>query len=227
MEVIFGDSLAVLKALPKASVDMIFTSPTPFGLASKGIGSEQNDFEYITNLTNIFTEAYRVVKPQGNFWINLQDRHDKEGRHLNTAETFVIYMKVHNMWMLRQRCFWFRTEKGYGQDDYNRFQRNVEYLYFFTKDKNHYFNNPQKKVLSSVFEAAYRKPGKQEFESGFPEKIIERCISLTCPPKGVVMDTFADSGTTAVVAKKMGRDYIMIDNDFDKYLAMKGRLGLK
>ena len=70
-------------------------------------------------------------------------------------------------------------------------------------------------------------PPKQEFASGFPEKIIERCITLTCPPKGVVLDCLADSGTTGVVAKRMGRDYILIDIEYEKVLAMKARLGEK
>ena len=132
-------------------------------------------------------------------------------------------MKKHG-WLRRSDCYWVRTEKFDYQEDYNRFARDVEHLYFFTKSKDHYFNNPSQKVQSSVFYADY-KPPKQEFASGFPEKIIERCITLTCPPKGVVLDCLADSGTTGVVAKRMGRDYILVDIDYDKVLAMKARLG--
>ena len=209
------------------SVDFTFTSPSPFGYGDKGIGSEDNEFKYIINLTNVLTELYRVTKPAGCFWINLQDYHDEDGVNKNLAETFVIYMKVHNMWQLRSRCYWVRTEKFEMQEDYNRFARDVEYLYLFVKDtKNHYFNNPSQKVQSSVFYADY-KPPKQNFESGFPEKIIERCINLTCPPKGIVLDPLCDSATTGVVAKKMGRPYIMIDIDFEKVLAAKARLGEK
>lgn len=130
-------------------------------------------------------------------------------------------------WLLRSKCYWVRTEKADYQEDYNRFTRDVEHLFFFTKSKDHYFNNPGQRVQSSVFYADYKAPRQGEWESGFPEKIIERCIQLTCPPNGTVLDVFAGTGTTGVVAKRMNRDYILIELDYDKYMATRARLGEK
>ena len=45
----------------------------------------------------------------------------------------------------------------------------------------------------------------------FPEKLVELCISAGCPPGGVVLDPFVGSGTTAVVAQHLGRNYVGID----------------
>ena len=45
----------------------------------------------------------------------------------------------------------------------------------------------------------------------FPEKLVELCISAGCPPGGVVLDPFVGSGTTAVVAQSLGRNYVGID----------------
>lgn len=42
----------------------------------------------------------------------------------------------------------------------------------------------------------------------FPEKLIEPCILVGCPEGGTVLDPFAGSGTTGVVAKRLGRDFI-------------------
>lgn len=42
----------------------------------------------------------------------------------------------------------------------------------------------------------------------FPEKLIEPCILAGCPEGGTVLDPFAGSGTTGVVAKRLGRDFI-------------------
>lgn len=42
----------------------------------------------------------------------------------------------------------------------------------------------------------------------FPEKLIEPCILAGCPEGGVVLDPFAGSGTTGVVAKRMGRGFV-------------------
>jgi len=44
-----------------------------------------------------------------------------------------------------------------------------------------------------------------------PEKLLERIISSSCPPGGLVLDCFAGSGTTAVVAEKLERRWIACD----------------
>jgi site-specific DNA-methyltransferase (adenine-specific) len=45
----------------------------------------------------------------------------------------------------------------------------------------------------------------------FPETLVETCIQASCPPQGCVLDPFLGSGTTAVVAQRLGRDYLGID----------------
>lgn len=45
----------------------------------------------------------------------------------------------------------------------------------------------------------------------FPESLVETCILAACPPQGVVLDPFLGSGTTAVVAKRLGRAFVGID----------------
>ncbi|MGE0760103.1 MAG: site-specific DNA-methyltransferase, partial [Pirellulaceae bacterium] len=45
----------------------------------------------------------------------------------------------------------------------------------------------------------------------FPEKLVETCVRATCPAGGVVLDPFLGSGTTAVVASRLGRSYLGID----------------
>lgn len=44
-----------------------------------------------------------------------------------------------------------------------------------------------------------------------PEKLIERIIESSCPPGGVVADFFVGSGTTASVAERLGRGWIVSD----------------
>jgi adenine-specific DNA-methyltransferase len=44
-----------------------------------------------------------------------------------------------------------------------------------------------------------------------PEKLIERIIESSCPPDGVVADFFVGSGTTAAVAERLGRGWIVSD----------------
>ncbi len=45
----------------------------------------------------------------------------------------------------------------------------------------------------------------------FPESLAETCILASCPVGGLVLDPFLGSGTTAIVAKRLGRDYVGID----------------
>ena len=45
----------------------------------------------------------------------------------------------------------------------------------------------------------------------FPPALVERCIRAGCPPHGIVLDPFLGSGTTALVALSMGRDYVGIE----------------
>ena len=42
----------------------------------------------------------------------------------------------------------------------------------------------------------------------FPQKLIVDCIKAGCPEGGIVLDPFMGSGTTAVVARKLNRNYV-------------------
>lgn len=45
----------------------------------------------------------------------------------------------------------------------------------------------------------------------FPEALVEPMILAGCPKDGIVLDCFFGAGTTGVVAKKLGRNYIGIE----------------
>lgn len=45
----------------------------------------------------------------------------------------------------------------------------------------------------------------------YPEKLVETPILAGCPLNGIVLDPFMGSGTTAVVAKRLNRNYIGIE----------------
>lgn len=49
----------------------------------------------------------------------------------------------------------------------------------------------------------------------FPRKLVEPCVKAGCPEGGVVLDPFAGSGTTGIVAASLGRRAVLIDLSMD------------
>ena len=52
------------------------------------------------------------------------------------------------------------------------------------------------------------EPSKENHLAMFPSSIPEFFIKCVCPDKGTVLDPFMGSGTTAIVAKRLGRKFI-------------------
>ena len=64
-----------------------------------------------------------------------------------------------------------------------------------------------------------------ENEAPYPEKLVEPFIKALCPEGGIVFDPFGGSGTTAAVAKRLGRNAITADVEFDQCELATRRLG--
>jgi len=59
--------------------------------------------------------------------------------------------------------------------------------------------------------AGDKNPLKRKHPAPFPDKIPTDFISCFCPEGGIVLDPFLGSGSTAVAAKRLGRNYIGFD----------------
>ena len=59
-----------------------------------------------------------------------------------------------------------------------------------------------------------------------PEKLLAKIILASSNPGDLILDPFAGSGTTAVVAKKLGRNFFAIESDEDYCLLAAKRLDL-
>ena len=74
-----------------------------------------------------------------------------------------------------------------------------------------------------VSSQGFKSNGCNHFAT-FPKKLIEPCILAGCPAGGVVLDPFAGSGTTGIVANELGRSFIGIDLNNDYCGIMERRL---
>lgn len=59
--------------------------------------------------------------------------------------------------------------------------------------------------------AVTTKPFSGAHFATFPEDLIVDCIKAGCPENGVVLDPFGGAGTTALVARKLNRNYILCE----------------
>ena len=64
--------------------------------------------------------------------------------------------------------------------------------------------------IRSVWEIATQPYPEAHFAT-FPEELVRRCLLAGCPQDGTVIDPFAGSGTTGLVARKHGRRSILIE----------------
>ena len=76
--ILTGDVRLMLRELEDESVNCVVTSPPYWGLRDYGnegqLGLESTPEEYVDELTAIFTECRRVLKPDGTCWVNIGDK---------------------------------------------------------------------------------------------------------------------------------------------------------
>jgi DNA modification methylase len=117
-------------------------------------------------------------------------------------------------WALRSSIIWHR-ENCLPEAVADRPSRSYEFVFMFSKDRRYYFDK-QPLVDQKVEEDMWTIPARPKTGNGldtapYPEELVRRCLQIGCPPKGLVLDPFIGSGTTARVALSMGHSAIGID----------------
>lgn len=64
--------------------------------------------------------------------------------------------------------------------------------------------------------------GRAEHPTQKPLAIVEPLLLYSCPPGGLVLDCFAGSGTTGILAERHARNSVLIEAD-DKFFEMANR----
>jgi DNA modification methylase len=119
-----------------------------------------------------------------------------------------------NGWVLRSSIIWHR-DKCLPESVKDRPRRSYEFVFMFTKNRHYYFNRKplvDQDIDEDVWTIAPRIGNNGIVDTApFPEELVERCLSIGCPPHGTVLDLFAGSGTTLTVATKNGHQAIGIE----------------
>jgi site-specific DNA-methyltransferase (adenine-specific) len=217
-KILCGDCLEIMRQMPDASVDLVVTSP-PYNLKnSTGNGMKagtktgrwannplQNGYahhndqmphlEYVEWQRNCLNEAMRLLKDDGAIFYNhkwrvqggmIQDRAD-------ILEGFPVRQII--IW---RRAGGFNFNPGY-------FVPTYEVIYLITKPK--FKLAPQKNACGDVWD--FPQEMKNKHPAPFPLALPLRCIESTTAQ--IILDPFSGSGTTAVAAKQLNRNYIGID----------------
>ena len=113
-------------------------------------------------------------------------------------------------WYLRQDIIW-NKPNPMPESVRDRCTKSHEYMFLLSKNQNYYFNvdaikepTRRKRSVWNVI----KKPYKDAHFAVYPPELIIPCILAGSKENDIILDPFIGSGTTAVVAKDLGRDYI-------------------
>lgn len=216
-KIICGNATEVMSKIPDESIDLVVTSP-PYNLRnSSGNGmkdgrggkwstaalldgySHFNDNmphdEYVEWQRSCLSEMLRVISNDGAIFYNHKWRVQKG--LLQDRQDIVSGMPV------RQIIIWRR--KGGINFNPGYFLPTYEVLYLIAKPK--FRLAPKANAHGDVWE--FEQERNNAHPAPFPVALIDRVISSTLAE--IVLDPFIGSGTTAISARRLDRDFIGID----------------
>lgn len=223
-EIVTGDFLKLAPKLPAGCASLVFADP-PFN-----IGYEYDVYddsrpadEYLDWADRWLANAVRLLRPGGAFWLAIGDEYAAEYK-LKLASFGLAFRS----WVIWNYTFGVHTE--------GKFSRCHAHLLYFVKPGAPHTWHPERikivsgrqemgdrraaeggkvppdvwvvsRVCGTFGERIKRPAGETAHPCQMPEAILERVLSACTEPGDLVLDPFAGSGTTAAVAKKLGRDF--------------------
>ncbi len=247
-----GDCVEVLneKILEK-SIDLIFADP-PYNLSGNGLKWEGNktggDWYMVNEKWDKMTAPEYLTFTRK--WIGASDRVLKDGGSIyiacsyhNIAEVMIVLKQLD--YKINNVITWYKTN---AMPNMTRrvFTHSTEFIVWAVKGSGWIFNynelkeiNPAKQRDGSLKQMRdfWELPlvqGKERIKDSSnvtihptqkPEEMLKRIIIASSNKGDIVLDPFLGSGTTAVVAKKLGRKWIGIEKEAKYVEASQKRLG--
>ncbi|MBN9787054.1 site-specific DNA-methyltransferase [Pseudonocardia sp. TMWB2A] len=238
-----GDCIEHMRALPDASVDMIFADP-PYNLQLGGdllrpdgsqVDAVDDDWDKFDSFAayDRFTKAWlaearRILKPDGSIWVI--------GSYHNIFRVGTA-LQDGGFWILND-VIWVKANpmpnfKG------TRFTNAHETLIWASKGEKakYHFNYRVMKTLNDELQMRsdwnfpicggqerLKKDGTKVHPTQKPEALLYRVLLACTKPGDVVLDPFFGTGTTGAVAKRLGRNWIGIEREDDYISAATQRI---
>lgn len=243
-EVMVGDCIAMLRRLPPASVHAVFADP-PYNLQLKGelrrpddsivdgvddAWDQFSDFAAYDAFTREWlTECRRVLRKDGTLWV-VGSYHNvfRLGTAMQDLGFWilndVIWRKANPMPNFRGRRFTNAHETliWAARGAESRYRFNYAAMKSLNDDvqmrSDWYF------PLCTGAERLRGEDGKKLHPTQKPEALLHRVLVSCTQPGEVVLDPFLGTGTTAAVAKRLGRRFIGIERDEGYAAAAKARI---
>ena len=218
------DCVRTLKRIGDNCVDLVVTSP-PYNMnlrirngkylsrdittrSDKSFSAKYEEFtdnmpveEYYKLHSNILSELIRVG---GLVFYNISIVTGSKRAFFKMIGEFSDYLKDIIVW-----------DKGYGQPAMHEqvINRRSELILVFEKDypisrqfrKQGYFDRGE---LEDVWEIKRPKKNYWSNSATFPEELVEKILENFSVANDTIYDPFMGTGTTGVVAKRMGRNYV-------------------
>ena len=236
------DALAGLARIPDGAVDLILTDP-PYNLgkAYGNASDQQTVADYLRWTEQWIEAALPKLKANGSLYVFTTWRFSPE-----------IFVLLKQRMTMMNEIIWDRRVPSMG-GSVRSFSSVHDTIGFFVRRKDYYFDldavriaydaatkkarsrsifigakwlevgyNP--KDLWSVSRLHKEHPERADHPTQKPLEIIERMVKASCPPGGVVLDLFMGSGTTALAAKRCGRDFVGFELNPDYCAIIEQRL---
>ncbi|WP_083656446.1 site-specific DNA-methyltransferase [Mongoliimonas terrestris] len=233
-QIIVGDCVAALERLPKQSVDVIFADP-PYNLQLGGdltrpdqskvdaVDDAWDQFESF-EAYDAFTRAWllacrRVLKPNGTIWVI--------GSYHNIFRVGAVMQDL-GFWVLND-IVW-RKANPMPNFRGKRFTNAHETMIWASKSKDaksYTFNYEAMKAFNDDLqmrsdwmlpictgnERLKDDAGTKVHPTQKPEALLYRVLLSSTNPGDVVLDPFLGTGTTAAVARRLGRHFVGVERD--------------